>query len=83
MPDTIEVVIHHDLNRYCAAVLPFVEMDEAENGLFCGTLTSLKTHPPAKPSFLAEVKRNGETTRACIVSPRSSGKKRSPETCGR
>src|SRR5215471_21562920 len=68
MPDIIELVIHNDLNRYCAAVLPFVEMDEAENGLFCGTLISLKTHPLAKPSFMAEIKRNGETIGAAFYS---------------
>src|SRR5215813_8263689 len=68
MPDTIELVIHDDLNRYCAAVLPFVEMDEAENGLFCGTLISLKTQPLAKPSFMAEIKRNGETVGAAFYS---------------
>jgi len=68
MPDIIELVIHQDLNRYCAAVLPFVEMDEAENGLFCGTLISLKTNPLAKRPFMAEVKRNGETIGAAFYS---------------
>jgi uncharacterized protein len=68
MADTIELVIHDDLQRYCVAVLPFLEMDEAENSLFCGTLISLKTHPLAQPSFMAEVTRNGETIGAAFYS---------------
>src|SRR5262249_53073722 len=68
MPGIIELVIHHDINRYCAAVLLFVEMDDAENRLFCGTLISLKNRPPAKPAFMAEVKRNGETIGAACYS---------------
>jgi predicted GNAT family acetyltransferase len=43
-------------------------MDQAENGLLCGTLISLKTQPLAKPSFMAEVKRNGETVGAAFYS---------------
>src|SRR5215467_11799039 len=68
MSETVEIVIHDDLDRYCAAVLPFVELDEAENGLLCGTLMSLKTQPLTKPSFMAEIKRNGETVGAAFYS---------------
>jgi uncharacterized protein len=65
MPNTIELIIHDDLNSYRAAVVPFLEMEEAENSLFLGTLMSLRDDSPA-PSVMAEARRNSEPVAAAF-----------------
>ena len=59
-------ITHDDLKHYRAAVVPFLEMNEAENGLFLGILMSLKDDSPTKPFIMGEAQLNGETVAVAL-----------------
>src|SRR4249920_2573392 len=62
----MELIIHQDVKSYASAVVPFLEMNEAENGLLLGILGMLQDQSPLTLPFMAEVQRGEETTAAAF-----------------
>jgi hypothetical protein len=62
----LELFTFEDATEYITAVTPFLEINEAENGLFLGMLDELRNDPPASIPFMAEIRRGKETLAAAI-----------------
>jgi uncharacterized protein len=67
----MELIIHQDVKSYASAVFPFLEMNEAENGLLLGILGTLHDESPITLPFMAEVKRGEQTAAAAFYHARN------------
>ena len=67
----MELIIHQDVKNYASAVVPFLEMNEAENGLLLGILDMLQDQSPLTLPVMAEVKCGEETTAAAFYHTRN------------
>jgi GNAT superfamily N-acetyltransferase len=64
------LVTFKDPAAYAARIVPFLERNEAENGLFIGVLDLLKLDPEVMPPLMVEIRRGDETIAAAYYRDR-------------